>query len=208
MAVKTIRIKGWEADDLIYAVLAFCGGNTTVVSDDKDMLQLIHEWKEEGECGSISVYRPSKEHHINCRNFEELVGYPQSQFLIRKSILGDKSDDIPGIPGVGPTTVNTIYDDGAPVCPPPFEDLFLYCESHKSKRVHKISANIDIVMRNWELINLVNEDVSSVEKQLRGIAAAPVIVDLPDVKRFLSELDLFSIVRDLHSWIIPYQRLR
>lgn len=84
-----------EADDIIYKLIRGRENlNTVIVSSDKDFFPLIK--------GQIKVYSPSKDKLITSKNFSEVLGFdsPQ-QFLDYLIIRGDKSDKIPGVPGMG-----------------------------------------------------------------------------------------------------------
>jgi DNA polymerase-1 len=210
LGIRTVRLKDgssgrWEADDLIHALTYLVPANRIlVVSDDKDMYQLVMKTPE----GYIHNLRPIAQKLVTEENFEYLVGYPQIQDLLRKAILGDPSDDIPNVPQVGPKTVDDIFSDGAPIEPYPFGDFFLWCESQRSKKVQRVAHGMDLVLTNYELVDLTFEDIKPATPELREIIHEPTHVDLVTVKRFFTELDLFSILKDLHTWIIPFQRLK
>lgn len=210
LGLRVVRLKDgpsgrWEADDLIFALTYVIPSNRIlIISDDKDMYQLVLKTAE----GYIHNLRPIAQKLITEENFEYQVGYPQIQDLMRKAILGDTSDGIPNVEQVGPKTVDEIFSNGAPVEPYPFEDFFLWCAEHRSKKVRRIADNMDIVLRNYELVDLLWEDTKPAIPELRAIVHEHVHVDLVTVKRFFTELDLFSILKDLHTWIIPFQRLK
>lgn len=208
LGVRVVRLKephGWEADDLIYVLtqlLASC--NILVVSDDKDMLQLVSNANNR----HVELYRPVAKQYISQDTFLDVVGYDQNETLLRKAILGDPSDNIPKVRGCGDKGVNTMFMEGAPVSSYPFDDFFVWCIDHHLKKVRSISDNMDIVLRNYELMDLTLEDMSASIEPLNAITRRPVEVDLITVKRFFTELDLHSLVRELHAWAIAFQRLR
>jgi len=208
LAVRTVRLKephGWEADDLIYSLTKLVPSkNVIVVSDDKDMLQLVSH--TEDRC--VQVSRPIAKQFVTQENFEDWFEYPHDQELLRKAILGDSSDNIPKVPGCGKKGVDAIFDEGAPVDSYPFGDFICWCMDHRLKKVRSIADNLDVVIRNYELMCFGFEDMSLAEAQLKDIISAPVDVDLIEVKSFLSKLELASIVNELHTWAAAFQRLR
>ena len=195
LGVRTIRLKepyGWEADDLIYLLTKTVpSNNVLVVSDDKDMLQLVST--SEDRC--IQVLRPIAKQLITQDNFEDYLEYPQSQELLRKAILGDASDNIPKVPGCGKKGVDSIFCEGAPVCEYPFGDFFIWCMDHRYKKVRSIADNLDIVLRNYELMCFDLEDMTEARDQLQSTMYDPVSVDLIQVRDFLTKLELSSIVK-------------
>ena len=93
LGVTTVKVAEFEADDVI-AVLATANEKTSlIISTDGDYLQLIND--------KISVYNPTKEILIHKKNFKEVVGVELIDFLDWKCMIGDKSDNIKGVVGVG-----------------------------------------------------------------------------------------------------------
>jgi len=97
LGLRVIWEKHFEADDLIAMVArryAKRGWDIVIVSGDKDFNQLISN--------NISVYNTSKSVIYTPSNLENEVGYTPEQTVDYLSLLGDKSDNIPGYPGIGP----------------------------------------------------------------------------------------------------------
>ena len=85
-----------EADDVICWLSKNIPGKKVIVSVDQDMLQLIDQ--------DNKVYSPIKDLVIDHKNFEDVVGVCKDQFIRYKSLMGDKSDNLPGVPKCGPKT--------------------------------------------------------------------------------------------------------
>ncbi|MDO8335810.1 MAG: DNA polymerase I [Candidatus Saccharibacteria bacterium] len=97
----------YEADDIMGALSEDAnkkGVETVLITSDLDMLQLIDK--------DTHVYALKKGfsqiEQFNLKSFEEKYGLKQSQFLDLKSLQGDSSDNIPGVPGVGAKTATTL----------------------------------------------------------------------------------------------------
>ena len=90
---KNILPLSLEADDIIYYLCKNKPGNKYVVSSDKDLLQLVDE--------NTSVYSPTKKIVYNSTNFTKFMGMTTDEYIIYKAILGDTSDNIPGVPRYG-----------------------------------------------------------------------------------------------------------
>lgn len=93
LGCKNILPKSLEADDIIYHLCKNHTGKKTVVSSDKDLLQIVDE--------DTTLYSPTKKIIYNNDNFRQLVGMTTEQFIIYKAVLGDPSDNIPGVPKYG-----------------------------------------------------------------------------------------------------------
>ncbi|OGL34298.1 hypothetical protein A3F64_00250 [Candidatus Saccharibacteria bacterium RIFCSPHIGHO2_12_FULL_42_8] len=97
----------YEADEIMGALSEDAnkkGVETVLITSDLDMLQLIDD--------DTHVYALKKGfsqiEEFNLKSFEEKYGLKQHQFLDLKSLQGDSSDNIPGVPGVGVKTATTL----------------------------------------------------------------------------------------------------
>ena len=93
LGCKNIYPKTLEGDDVIAWLADTLDGQNIIVTTDSDMLQLVNE--------KNSIYKPRKKKLIDLVNFKEEVGIEPEYFLTYKAILGDKSDNIPGVTGYG-----------------------------------------------------------------------------------------------------------
>ena len=84
-----------EGDDVV-AWLSDQDGESVIVSADQDMYQLI--------TSSTKVYNPIKKIEVNSINFEDVTGVSIDNYVLYKSLIGDKSDNIKGLPRVGKKT--------------------------------------------------------------------------------------------------------
>jgi len=97
--VPTIELADWEADDLIasYALAAEAvGWRTTIVSSDKDLMQLIRP--------GVSMLEPMKQKPIGPAEVMEKWGVPPGKLVELQALMGDAVDNVPGVPGIGPKT--------------------------------------------------------------------------------------------------------
>ncbi|ENN92500.1 DNA polymerase I [Bartonella schoenbuchensis] len=92
-----IEKEGFEADDLIatYARLATqAGAKTTIISSDKDLMQLVNT--------HVSLYDGMKDKHIGVSEVIEKWGVTPEKMIDLQALVGDTTDNIPGVPGIGP----------------------------------------------------------------------------------------------------------
>jgi DNA polymerase-1 len=97
--VPSIELEDWEADDLIasYARAAVeCGGQATIVSSDKDLMQLIRP--------GVSMLDPIKQKPIGPAEVMEKFGVAPDKLIEVQALMGDPTDNVPGVPGIGPKT--------------------------------------------------------------------------------------------------------
>ena len=99
MGLPLLQIAGVEADDVIGTLAkqaADQGMRVLIVSGDKDMAQLVDE--------RITLLDTMKDSSMNARGVEEKFGVPPARIVDYLALTGDSSDNIPGVPGVGPKT--------------------------------------------------------------------------------------------------------
>ncbi len=97
--VPAIELEDWEADDLIasYAAAAVAqGGSATIISSDKDLMQLIRP--------GVEMQDPLKMKPIRLAEVMEKFGVPPEKMVEAQSLMGDSVDNVPGVPGIGPKT--------------------------------------------------------------------------------------------------------
>ena len=98
--------EGQEADDMI-ATLArkaeSAGVGVTIVTGDKDLLQLVGP--------NIKVYDTLKEKVYRPEDVEERFGVPPERMVEIMGLMGDASDNIPGVPGIGEKTARTLIQE-------------------------------------------------------------------------------------------------
>ena len=95
--IPGIEVDGWEADDVIatYAGMATRSGHTlTVVTSDKDMLQLVDD-------ADVEIYHPQLRRTVTRTDVLDKFGVPPRQVPDVQALLGDATDNIPGVEGIG-----------------------------------------------------------------------------------------------------------
>lgn len=107
MGIKTVEKAGVEADDIIGTYAKQLNLTTIIITGDRDSFQLVDE--------STSVYLTRKgisEIEIyNEENFKEKTGILPSQVIELKALMGDSSDNIPGVAGIGEKTALSLLND-------------------------------------------------------------------------------------------------
>jgi DNA polymerase-1 len=151
-----------EGDDVIAYLCkhSFIDIDKMIVSSDRDMYQLLDEHTSSYDLHSKSVVTDEivfKNHRVRPFNF-----------ALVKALTGDKSDNIPGIKGVGPKTVCKLFpqlgnDDKILV-----QDIIDYSASHRdeSKMYARVYEGADILRRNWKLVQLDSTTLSFPQAQV------------------------------------------
>jgi len=221
--VHVIKWPEREADDVIDAIarrLEPDYDQVIIASDDWDFAQCCSE--------KTCVFRPMKDEFLSLHNFVELVGVPVDWFILRKALIGKKTDDVPGVMGVGKVTVAkavrayvehamppNIFDDDfydthqyrntRPADLTPFYD---WCAAAKGKKVQAIGNGRVDVEKNIELSDFTREDLpdDQVSMVLAGIEKTHLFEEMEIVRQF-GELNIQSLLENFAAWSDPFRRI-
>ena len=155
--LPSIELANYEADDLIatYAKkIIKAGAKVTVISSDKDFMQLVSE--------KIRLYDPMKSKVLGEKEVIEKFGVKPNQVIDVQSLAGDSSDNIPGVPGIGIKTASELINKYKTL------DILLKKtdEIPQNKRRETLLANKDKALLSRQLVTLkddapVKDDPSS-----------------------------------------------
>ena len=109
MNIPIYECQGWEADDVIGTVGTICGNNDwecVVVTGDRDSLQLIDDHVHV----KLVISKPGQTTATlyDVAKFREEYGFEPKKMVDLKALMGDSSDNIPGVAGVGPKTATEL----------------------------------------------------------------------------------------------------
>lgn len=105
MGIRRYELSGYEADDILGTAASVCereGWTCTVVTGDKDSLQLISD--KTTVCNVRTVKGQTDTIFYTPQRFEEEYGFSPEKMVDLKALMGDSSDNIPGVPGIGEKT--------------------------------------------------------------------------------------------------------
>jgi 5'-3' exonuclease len=164
LPVTTIVIDNIEADDTIAYLASYFKEKVYILSNDRDFLQLVSE--------NVNVYVPTKKKMYNPQNLVEEYGISCENFTIYKALLGDNSDSIPGIRGMGDKTIQKHFPQLAEPRRIPLEEFIESCKLYdgKAKVMTELKQNIPNLERNYQLMQLLDVDIpSSTKSNIRGM---------------------------------------
>lgn len=125
--LSQISVDGYEADDVIAAMVYNhkAGQQVVVVSADKDMGQLLN--------GDILIYDPFKDHVVDKETFVKEQGFDCEKIPFYYSLVGDASDNIPGVAGIGKKTAQELVTQFSTL-----DDLYENLEKVSKDRTRKL----------------------------------------------------------------------
>ena len=177
-----IEREGFEADDIIatYTRQAVeAGGDVTIVSSDKDLMQLIGP--------NVVMYDTMKDVVIDEAGVHEKFGVAPEKMIDLQALNGDSTDNVPGVPGIGPKTASQLLDEFGTL-----ENLLENAEGIKQKkRRENLVEFADQARLSKKLVTLVDE--VPLEEGLDDLVLQPV--NGPRLISFLKGLELNSLTR-------------
>jgi DNA polymerase-1 len=195
--IPVITLKGYEADDVI-GTLARQGVdadlNVVVVSGDKDFQQLIRPgvWVlNPGRGGSANV----EEHWVGVENANERMGVPPALVTDYLALVGDTSDNVPGVKGIGDKTAQELVSTYGAI-----ENILAHAEEITKKRPREaLLAQGDLAKLSKELVT-IREDLP-VALNLDAMRMAPP--DAARLRTLFVELEFHTLVKDIPATDAP-----
>src|SRR6201986_212532 len=180
--IPCLEQNGFEADDLIatYARQA-CAvkANVTIVSSDKDLMQLVND--------CVIMYDTMKDKKIGIPEVIEKFGVPPEKVIETQALIGDSSDNVPGVPGIGPKTAAQLLQE--------FGDLeTLLARAGEIKQEKRRQTLID----NAEMARISKKLVTLDDKVALEVPLAELAVHEPEYKNliaFLKQMEFSALTR-------------
>jgi DNA polymerase-1 len=165
--IRTLRIEGYEADDIIGTLSARAsraGMETLLFSGDKDFFQLVRD--------DVKILHPKDFAVLDSAGVKERFGVLPEQVIDTLALMGDTSDNIPGIPGVGPKTAVGLIEE--------FGNLEKVLEEGPKKRKGKLA---ELLKEHGDLARL-SRDLATI------MIDCPVEIEFDELKANEPDLDV------------------
>ncbi len=188
--VPMVESPGYEADDLIAAYAkagAAVGDNVEIISADKDLMQLLRP--------GVTIWDPMKNKAIDAQVVFEKFGVEPDKVIDVQALCGDSSDNIPGVPGIGPKTAAELINQ--------FDSLEILLSSidkiKQPRRRDLLTQHQELALISKLLVTL--DENSPMPIDYADIA--PVNVNIPERSAFLNDMGFFSLQKRLQSAALP-----
>ena len=183
LGLPILEKPGFEADDVIgTAAKKFAAMNydVVIVSGDKDLMQLIEP--------GVSILDEMKGLRIGPKEVKARFGVGPGAVVEILGLAGDASDNIPGVPGVGPKTAETLIQKYGTV-----ENVIAHADELKGALAEKIKNNAEKarLSRRLALIETnVDIELDQAKLKIRG-------TDLPKARKLFAELEFSKLLAEL-----------
>lgn len=153
-----LMFDGIEADDVISYIVQngrYSGWQKIVVSSDKDFFQLLDD--------ETVLYRPIQKEVLNKNSITEKYGIHPNNMALARAVVGDKSDNLDGVPGIGLPTVAKRFPFLSEEKSYAVNDLVEYSENipSKVKAYSSLIESQDKVRENYKLMQLYTPSISA-----------------------------------------------
>ena len=206
LPVQHLTVDKVEADDVIAYIANEAdkkGNKATIVSSDKDFLQIVTK--------NVNVYSPIKKKFYDPSMVKAEVGMLPENYLVAKSLLGDNSDNLSGVRGLGVKTLLKEFNYLVERPGVTLEDIYETCERKIDGK--KIFASIlqykHRVDTNYELMNL--QEPTLTDYQVEEIDS--VVFNKPNPLNVMAFLYLLEqdkvpgITKNTEGWLEVYRPL-
>jgi len=201
LPITLISIDNIEADDAIAylttEVFRPKGSEVIIMSDDKDFIQLVDE--------KTHVWRPVEKKYYTPKDVADKFGIPSHNFIHYKVFMGDSSDNIKGINGVGIKTMQSKFPILLEDKRVSLDEIMEYCKARVDEhKIYKtVVENETTVKLNWSLMSLEELDISAHFKLLIADLANQPIPELNTFKfKKMFMLDkAYTAIPNIDSWL-------
>ena len=200
LPVKTLILDKTEADDIIAYLCSKLPNKPDdrvfIISSDKDFLQLVSD--------QVVVYRPMEKRYYTEEVMKEKYNIPAKNFILYKTLLGDSSDKIKGVKGLGEkgllkkfpelTKQELTFDDIFSICEQKFKDHVVYA---------RVIQGVDDLEKNYKVMDLSNPMIGEKDKKyLDKVVEAKDLNYIPEQFIALYNEDkLGGMIRNLDYWL-------
>ena len=153
MEFKILEYPGFESDDIIASLAKLAskkGIKVKIISSDKDMYQLIDDDK-------IVIFDPIKKIEINERKCIEKFGIHPKNFIDFQALVGDSSDNIPGVKGVGVKTATKLINKYKTI-----ENLYEHIDEIKGALKKKLIEGKENTFLSKKLVTLKTDLIKDI----------------------------------------------
>lgn len=184
MGIKYFELEPYEADDIIGTFAKKCeedpSFNATIVSSDKDLLQLLSDEVD------IKLLKSKDYVRYNPKTFKEDWGFEPIHIIDYKALAGDSSDNIPGVKGIGDKTAINLLKTYESI-----DDIYNHIDDIKGKTKEKLIEDKEMAFISKEIATIYREvplNVSLEDLKYSG-------PDLVALNKLYEELEFFSLIK-------------
>lgn len=195
LRIKRLETDEYEADDLIATVSSLAKSNDVevlVLSGDKDLLQLV----DDGITVALTKKGITELEYYTKDNFKSIMGFEPHLMTDFKGLIGDTSDNLPGISGVGEKTAVKLLSEYSTL-----ENIIENKDIIKGKLGERIRQDYEIALRTKRLATLFRDadidlSINDLKYQTPDYSKLRMFFEKVDFKSFIKKLENVHVETD------------
>lgn len=196
LPVDVISIDKIEADDTIaYLAQNYFEEEVVIVSSDQDFLQLVDD--------RVVVWNANKKKYYTTSEIMKEYGVPAHNFLTYKVLMGDKSDNLPGVKGLGPKKLTKVVPQIIGENILELEPLIEYAQEGDNTMHKRICENKEQLEMNWKLMSLKDPLISGkIKLQILDNISNPInLLSKNGFHMLYLEDQMGEAIKNIEGWI-------
>lgn len=194
MGIKHLEMVGYEADDIIGTLAKEADLDPEydglIISSDHDLMQLI------SPVVSMKMLKSHDSTYYTVESFKEEYGFEPIKIIDLKALMGDSSDNIPGVKGIGEKTAKSLIQQYGSL-----DGVYDNIESIKGKMREKLELDKDSAYFSYELATIfrdvpLNVDLGSLTYDGPNLEALKAILQELEFHSFLKNIDFGSVKQE------------
>lgn len=196
MGIKYYEIDNYEADDIIGTFAKFCDDDPefigTIVSSDKDLLQLISNDVD------IKLLKQKDYIRYNEKTFKEDYGIEPINVIDLKALMGDSSDNIPGVKGIGEKTALKLLHEYKNL-----DGIYNNIDNIKGKLKEKLITDKENAYKSYHLATIIKDvpmEISIENTKYQG-------ENKEKLTKLYEDLEFYSFLKKLNTKEVPKKEI-
>lgn len=196
LPIDILSIDKIEADDVIGYIAKCLGKEVTIMSSDRDYLQLASD--------RISIYSPTKKKFYSPKDVLKEYEVTSPNFLTQKVLLGDKGDNVPGVKGLGPKTLLKHFPELGESCTIDLGYILEKCKDSKVPMLQKIydfrsQLEINKKLMDLDEPNIPEESIEEVDNMMANPNRGYYPIEFTEM---YEEDQLGQSITNLPTWML------
>lgn len=188
MNIKYFELQGYEADDIIGTFSKKCEQDddfkALIVSSDKDLLQLITDQTE------VKLLKTKDYIRMDYKTFYDTYGIEPIKMIDLKALMGDASDNIPGVKGIGEKTALKLLTTYGSL-----SSIYEHIDEIKGSVKDKLIQDKDNAYMSYDIATIYKDVPLNVE--LEELAYIPK--DKNELYKIYNELEFYSLIKESNN---------
>ena len=182
--IPRLELEGFEADDVLGSIARIAneqGLGVKIITGDRDLLQLVNE--------RTTVYLAGDDqNYVSDEDVIQKLGVRPGQVVDYKALVGDKSDNIPGVPGIGEKTAIALLQKYGTL-----DNIYAHIDEVENRWKNKLEQNRDKAFLSYDLAKIK----SDINVRLDLEHARADDLDYDSIETLFNELEFRSLVKTL-----------